>query len=112
MGKFYSAAMAEALTQGGWRDRLRQILADRGLSKRKVSLDAKLGPGVVHSWLTEGKDPSIENLLAVCQVLDVSLIYLVKGYDLSPEVEEVLGLLQDDPVSRDAVLSILRARHR
>lgn len=112
MEKSYAAAMTEALNQTEWRDRLRQILADRQLSKRKVSLDAGLGPGVVHSWLTEGKDPSIANLLEVCRVLDISLIYLVKGYDLSPQVEEVLGLLQDDPVSRDAVLSILRARQR
>lgn len=112
MEKLYAAAMSDVLHQTGWRERLRQILADRNLSKRKVSLDAKLGPGVVHSWLVEGKDPSIENLLAVCGVLDISLIYLVKGYDLTPEAEEVLGLLQSDATSRDAVLALLRARQK
>lgn len=96
--------------QDGWRERLRLALAERGISKRRASLDAKLGPGAVHSWLAEKKDPSIDNLMAVCRVLGVSLTYLVKGYDLSPEAEEILTLLAEDPASRDGILTILRAR--
>lgn len=102
--------MTEALNKSEWRNRLRQVLTEKHMSMRAVSLAAGLGPGAVHSWLVEGKDPSIANLIEVCRVLDVSLIYLVKGYNLTPEAEEVLGLLEGDAASRAAVLALLRGR--
>ena len=111
-GKLYSPTMSDVVHSAGWRDRLRSVLTDQGLSKRGVSLAAKLGPGAVHSWLAEGKDPSVDNLLAVCGVLNISLTYLVRGYEMTAEAEEILRLLADDPASREGVLSILRARRK
>lgn len=110
MEKPYSAVMSDAIKGQEWRERLRLLLEERGLSKRKVSLGAGLGPGAIHSWLVEGKDPSLANLLSVCEFLNVSLIYLVKGYALTPEAEEILGLLEGSPETREGILAILRAR--
>ena len=111
-GNLYSRHMSDVAKTPEWRERLRTVLADRSLSKRGVSLAARLGPGAVHSWLAEGKDPSIDNLLAVCGVLNISLMYLVRGYEMTADAEEILRLLADDPASREGVLSILRARRK
>lgn len=93
-----------------WRDRLQQALDTSGKSAREVSLAAGKGPGYVHSLLKAERDPTIENLLAVCNALEISLSWLIYGYQVSPETEEILSLLEGAPSSRDAILQILRDR--
>ena len=93
-----------------WRGRLAAAIADAGMSLRAVSLKAGLGPGALHSWLTEGKSPSIDNLLSVCGVLGVSLSYIAYGYKITPQAEEILTLLEANPAARDGILQILKAQ--
>lgn len=93
-----------------WRTRLAQAIADRNLSKRGVSLAAEQGAGYVHSILSEGKDPSVVNLEAVCRAVGVSLQYILYGYDISPETERLLRLMEANPESRDGILKILEAQ--
>lgn len=102
--------MSDTIMEGGWRDRLRQAIADKHTSKRKVSLDAGLGAGAVHSWLSEGKDPSITHLLSVCRVLGISLVWLTEGYEITPEAEEILSLIEGNPAAREGILALLRAK--
>lgn len=95
-----------------WRQRLEKALRDRNLSKRGVSLKAHLASGYVHSILSEGKDPTIGNLLAVCQVIGVSPAYVILGFDLTPETEELFALwTKASPKTRDGILQIL-AEHK
>lgn len=100
--------MSDIAPEGDWRARLRQVLTEKSLSMRKVSLEAGLGPGAVHSWLSEGKDPSVTNLMDVARVIGVTLVWLTKGYDITPKGEEILSRLENDPDREDSVLTLLR----
>ena len=96
------------MAQQGWRERLQQILDESGKSAREVSLAAGKGPGYVHSIMKEGKDPTIDNLLTICSVLNISLSWLIYGYEISRETEEILQLLEGSPNSREGILKILK----
>lgn len=91
-----------------WRNRLRDTIKEKKRSKRSISLAIKNGQGYVHSILEEGKDPTISNLMDVCRELGVSLSYVLYGFDVSDETEEILALLEGHPESRQAILQILR----
>lgn len=95
-----------------WRDRLAAALKASGKSKRGVSLAAGMAPGYVHSLLKEGKDPTIQNLIKVCEQLGASLSFILYGYELTAENEEILRLLKvATPNEREGFLQILRERH-
>jgi len=55
----------------GWRGRLADAVGKSGMSKRAISTKSDLGKGYVHSILIEGKDPTLENFLALCRTLEV-----------------------------------------
>lgn len=91
-----------------WRDRLAAAIKRSGKSMRAVSISAGNAPGYVHSVLKGGKDPTIDNLLSVCREADVSLLRVLYGFDVTPETEEVLRLLELRPGARSGILQILR----
>jgi transcriptional regulator with XRE-family HTH domain len=95
-----------------WRKRLAFAVEASGKSKREISLAAGLGAGYVHSILSEGKDPTIERLLKVCEATGVSLTHVIYGFNVSPEDEEFLRLISEAPEQeRLAVLALLRSRN-
>lgn len=94
----------------GWRGRLMGALKERGISMRAASLGAGLGAGVVNSWFKEGKDPTMSNLLAVCQLADVDSAYVLFGFHINEQVAELLRLLEENPDRRDGILQILQAK--
>lgn len=97
------------MSEQAWRERLKAAVEDSGKSKRKISLEAGLGPGYVHSILSEGKDPTIDNLLAICREIGVSLSFIVYGMKVGPAEEELMALVQAAPEEdRQALLQILR----
>jgi transcriptional regulator with XRE-family HTH domain len=101
-----------AMLDGAWRNRLAAALKDSGKSMREVSLAAGMGPGYVHSLLSDGKDPTIHNLIKVCDVVGKSLSFILYGYELTAENEEILRLLMAaTPGEREGFLRILRDRH-
>lgn len=92
-----------------WKSRLLATIKEKKTSQRHVSLAAGLGPGYVNSWFNkEQKEPTVENLLKVCEVLNVSVSYILFGVQMSAETEQILHLLEKNPDTRDAVLKILR----
>jgi transcriptional regulator with XRE-family HTH domain len=94
-----------------WRKRLSEAVANSKKSKRQVSLEAGLGAGYVHSILSEGKDPTVANLMKVCEKLNVSLWAILYGADISAEDEELLRLYQaSSPSERSALLNLVRSR--
>ncbi len=93
-----------------WRTRLAAAIEERKLSKRSVSLSAGMGPGYVHSLLSEGKDPSVDNLADVCRIVGVTLPWVLYGYDVSPENERFLRLFEARPDLREGILKILESQ--
>lgn len=94
----------------GWRERLQYALDSQKRSMRAVSIEAGCGEAYLSGILNEGKDPSIERLVRVCNVLNVSLGAILFGIEETPGQQEFLRLLQyaPDPV-RKSILDILRA---
>ena len=92
-----------------WRQRLAESVKKSGRSKRSLSLETGNGPGYVYSIIDGGKDPTIENLLAVCRVLNVSAAYIIHGVDVSDADAELLRLIQDNPERRNAILALIGA---
>ncbi len=68
------------------------------------------GPGYVHSLLSEGKSPTIENLMELCKQIGTSPSYILYGVDVQPEDAEIIAAMRDDPETRDAVLALLRRK--
>lgn len=103
---------AVAMENDAWRERLRVALKTSGMSDRKVSLAAGFGAGYVHSIMVEGKDPTIEKLMAICEQIEVSVPYVLYGVDVTPEDLDLLTIMKQSPEKRDAVLTLLRPRPR
>lgn len=99
--------IAAGMENETWRTRLEARIAQDGRTMRDVSLSAGLSAGYVHGILKDGKDPTIDRLSAVARALNVSLAYVLVGVNISPEAEEIVRVLEEDPVRRDAVLSLL-----
>jgi transcriptional regulator with XRE-family HTH domain len=95
-----------------WRERLEEARIKSGRSKRSVSLGAKMGPGYYHSIMAEGKDPTIDSLIAICRELNVSLTWIIYGFEISPATEQLLSLIEENPEDRAAVLQILQKREK
>jgi hypothetical protein len=93
-----------------WKLRLSQAIKDAGKSPRSVSLATGNGPGYVHSILKEGKKPTVENLIAVCDVIPVSLVWVLYGTDVAPDDLEIIRALRGDPATRQAILALIRPR--
>ena len=94
-----------------WRIRLADAINSSGKSMRKVSLEAGLAAGYVHSIIKTGKDPTINNLLSVCEVADVSLSKILFGVEMTAQVEEMVRLLAlAGREEQDALLTLLK-RH-
>ncbi len=101
--------MIKDIKNDDWRCRLAEAIKKSGKSERAVSLAAGKGPGYVHSILKEGKDPTLDNLIAICGIVGVSLPYIVYGYNISSEAEEILSLIEKSPQARDGILKILKS---
>jgi lambda repressor-like predicted transcriptional regulator len=89
------------------RQRLKSAVADKGRSMRSVSIDAGMGPGYLSSVLKEGKEPTVVSLSKICDELDVSFSYILYGMNLSPEAEQIIVLLDENPAKREGILALL-----
>lgn len=78
-----------------WRERLREAVKQSGLTERKISLSAGCGAGYVHDLLKKKKpkEPGLIRLMAICDVLGVSLSWIALGVNLSQAQEKLLRLM-------------------
>lgn len=90
------------------RTRLSQAIKDKRMSMRQVGLDAGLSVSAVHGIIKLNRDPGAENLVKICDVIGVTVSWVMYGYNITPEAEEVLHLLQENPAKRGAILQLLR----
>lgn len=80
-------------------DRIKKISKQRGFSLTKVNDMANLGTNTIYSW--KHKEPGINNLKAVAEVLHVSVDYLLGKTD-DPDVNtkskkvDIKDAMQDD----------------
>lgn len=95
-----------------WKVRLKAAIDQSGRSMRDVSLAAGLGPGYVHSIFKENKDPTVGSLFKVCRAVDVSIYYVLGGFEMDREKEEFLKLLlsADDAVKQSVLLLLRRGQ--
>ncbi len=98
------------MTDESWRTRLAAAMKERGLSLRAVSLQSGKGPGYLHSIISEGKEPGIDNLAEVCRIVGVTLPYVLYGYSISPETERFLRLFESRPDLREGIVKILESQ--
>lgn len=69
------------------RSRLEALIKEKGLTTRKVSLDAGLSDSALHKYLTgQTRSITVDNLEKVAQALGVSLRHLMFG---SPQDESL-----------------------
>ncbi|WP_334352220.1 helix-turn-helix domain-containing protein [Companilactobacillus sp. HBUAS56257] len=80
-------------------DRIKKISKQRGFSLTKVNDMANLGTNTIYSW--KHKEPGINNLKAVANVLHVSVDYLLGKTD-DPDINnkskkvDIKDAMQDD----------------
>ena len=78
-------------------DRIKKVSKKRGFSLTQVNDKANLGKNTIYSWKT--KEPSINNLKAVADVLNVSVDYLLgKTDDYSTSMKPKQVDIADDDV--------------
>ncbi|KZD98477.1 helix-turn-helix domain-containing protein [Lactiplantibacillus plantarum] len=78
-------------------DRIKKVSKKRGFSLTQVNDKANLGKNTIYSWKT--KEPSINNLKAVADVLNVSVDYLLgKTDDNSTSMKPKQVDIADDDV--------------
>ena len=80
-------------------DRIKKISKQRGFSLTKVNDMANLGTNTIYSW--KHKEPGINNLKAVANVLHVSVDYLLGKTDdpdvnTKPKKVDIKDVMQDD----------------
>ena len=80
-------------------DRSKKISKQRGFSLTKVNDMANLGTNTIYSW--KHKEPGINNLKAVANVLHVSVDYLLGKTDdpdvnAKPKKVDIKDAMQDD----------------
>lgn len=75
---------------------------------RAISIAAGNGHGYVHSIIKDGKDPTIDNMLKICSVLNVSLTEILFGVEMSAETEEIIRLIEGNAQRRAGLLQILK----
>lgn len=93
----------------GWRERLAHSIKESGRSMRSISMSAGMSHGYIRSLLEENKDPTIGSLAKICDVIGVSLPFIVYGYQLTAEQEEFINLFSKaSPRDRNAILTLLR----
>ena len=95
-----------------WRQRLTDKIAISDMSMREISLAAGKGEGYVFSILKDAKEPSVSALAKLCQVVGTSVSYVLYGYEITSEEEELLTLFAAAaPQERSAILTLLKANN-
>lgn len=94
----------------GWRERLKIAIKESGRSQGDIATSCGLSRGYFTNVFRDGKEPTIGNLILIAREINVSLSKILYGYTVSPETEEILHLIENNPDLRDGILKILKTR--
>lgn len=93
-----------------WRERLKEILEERQLSMREVSIASGCGHGYLYKILRENSEPTLDKLMKVANYLDLSLSWLLTGLDVSKQTEDFTLLYESlSPEQRERVFLLLQS---
>lgn len=94
----------------GMRARLKHAVQESGLSQNEISLRSGNSVSYVSGVLNQGRDPQMSKIAAVCEILSVSPIWLLYGFDVPDGADEIFQLVADHPDQVESVASLLRAQ--
>lgn len=57
--------------------RLREVLAENGISQNALAKKLFMSQTIINNYCTGKREPSLDTLIAICKVLDVSADYLL-----------------------------------
>jgi transcriptional regulator with XRE-family HTH domain len=89
------------------RERLTGLLEQHELSMRDASIRGGTTPGYLYSIIKTGAEPTVQKLAKICEANNFSLTYVLFGFEISPETERLMSLMENDPQARDGILSLL-----
>jgi len=95
-------------TGNNWKVRLLEIIEKSGRTQKDISVEAGLGRAYLYGVCREGKEPSVENFLAICKALNVSPAFVLFGWNITEKQQELLRLLGSSDDKTEAVLTLLR----
>jgi len=90
-----------------WRDRLLAAIAASEESDRSLCRRAVVGSSFISDLKNMAKEPSATNVLKLAKALNLSVVYLFTGTEMSPDLEEVLKVYANLPPNRRAALVAL-----
>lgn len=109
--------------ESGWRGRLVDELklrtkrdardkADTRPSMSAASLEAGLGRNFVQQVINGQQSVGLDNLIALCEVLEISVSHILTGVRWDQDIQEALAaftaLKQHDPVAFESFRGVLR----
>lgn len=92
------------------RERLIGLIEERGLSLREVSIGSGSSESYLSGVLKRGRDPQLAKLIAVCDFLDVSVTWVLYGYEVPEGADDIFQLLSEKPELTSAVAALLRGQ--
>lgn len=92
------------------RERLSALLEQKGLSMREASRRGGTTAGYLHSVIKDGAEPTVQKLASICEANGFSLAYVLFGFEISPETERLMTLMEKEPQARDGILSLLEKK--
>lgn len=69
-----------------WGDRLKKTLKDRGMTQKILALECGIDECAVSHYVHSTREPGFYCLIKMCQVLNVSIDYLLTGNDRFKDV--------------------------
>lgn len=99
--------MTSTYDTNAMRARLLGLLKEHDISMRDASIKGNTTPGYLHSILKTGAEPTVQKLALICEKNGFSLAYVLFGFEISPETERLMALMEKEPQARDGILSLL-----
>jgi transcriptional regulator with XRE-family HTH domain len=100
--------MIESYDIAAMRLRLASALKDNGISYAAASQKAGASAGYVHSIIAGNADPGTKKLANICRANGISFAYVVFGFQISSETEELMSLFESRPEQRDNILALIK----
>lgn len=99
--------MSATYDTNAMRERLQALLEEHNVSMRVASIKGETTPGYLHSVIKGGAEPTVQKLAQICDANGFSLAYVLFGFEISPETERLMSLMEKEPRARDGILALL-----
>ena len=109
-----SANQCNHMTTKTWYKRARELMKDLGISQDDVADYMKITRPAVGHWLSGRREPNIENIIRLSEMLRTSTDYLLKGKKSSLDMDDidrkVIGLM--DELSPTQIARLIEAMEK